>query len=52
MRRLTDSQIYLMEASFNHQMQKAATEGNREKFEQMQKQLQWLHEYKQNKYRY
>ena len=41
-----------MEASFNHQMQKAAAAGRIEKFEQMQKQLQWLHEYKQNKYRY
>ena len=51
MRKLTDPMIYMMETSFKQQMDKAATNGDRKKFEQMQKQLQWLHEYKINKYK-
>ena len=50
-KKLTDPMIYMMEKSFKQQMDKAATSGDRKKFEQMQKQLQWLHEYKINKYK-
>jgi len=48
--KLSDANLYMMEQSFKVKLEKAATEGDRETFEAMQKQLEWLNEYKTRKY--
>ena len=48
---MLSTSIHMMETTFKFQMEQAAISGDKKKFEQMQEQLQWLHEYKLNRYK-
>ena len=50
--KLNDANLYMMEQSFKVKLDKAASTGDKELFEAMQKQLKWLNEYKRAKYEF
>ena len=47
----TDAQYQFMINAFTKRMERAASEGDKETFENMQEQLKWLHNAQQNKYK-
>jgi len=51
MNKPSDTQIQFMINAFTKRMEQAASEGDKETFEQMQEQLKWLHEAQRNKYK-
>ncbi len=48
--KLSDANLYMMEQSFKRKQEKALSEGDKETFDKMKEQLEWLNEYKRRKY--
>jgi len=51
MNKPSDTQIQFMINAFTKRMEQAASEGDKETFEQMQEQLKWLYAAQRNKYK-